>query len=82
MQRIWKPLTMITTRRLQTIVHTPHGIHTMGAHGHMSALTTAPSTTAGGGGLGLAPGGGGGGLITTIVSPVRAHSGKEERREG
>ena len=31
---------------MQTIVHTPHGIHTMGAHGHMSALTTTPSTTA------------------------------------
>ena len=31
---------------MQTIVHTPHGTHTMGAHGHMSALTTTPSTTA------------------------------------
>ena len=47
---------------MQTIVHTPHGIHTMGAHGHMSALTTTPSTTA--------PTLGGG--LTTIVSPMGA----------
>ena len=47
---------------MQTIVHTPHGIHTMGAHGHMSALTTTPSTTA--------PALGGG--LTTIVSPMGA----------
>ena len=46
---------------MQTIVHTPHGIHTMGAHGHMSALTTIPSTTA--------PTLGG---LTTIVSPMGA----------
>ena len=29
---------------MQTIVHTPHGIHTMGAHGHMSAITTTAAT--------------------------------------
>ncbi len=23
---------------MQTIVHTPHGIHTMGPHGHMSVV--------------------------------------------
>ncbi len=45
---------------MQTIVHTPHGIHTMGAHGHMSVLTTTPSTPPAATG------------ITTIVSPMTA----------
>ena len=49
---------------MQTIVHTPHGIHTMGAHGHMSALTTVPSSTA--------PTLGG---LTTIVSPMGVNPG-------
>ena len=31
------------TGGMQTIVHTPHGIHTMGAHGHMSALQPTPT---------------------------------------
>ena len=53
---------MVLLAGMQTIVHTPHGIHTMGAHGHMSALTTTPSTTA--------PALGGG--LTTIVSPMGA----------
>eukprot|EP00095_Tigriopus_kingsejongensis_P007627 maker-scaffold995_size72343-snap-gene-0.21 protein:Tk07627 transcript:maker-scaffold995_size72343-snap-gene-0.21-mRNA-1 annotation:"paired amphipathic helix protein sin3a" len=33
---------------LQTIVHTPHGIHTMGAHGHMSVMPVAPTSAPGG----------------------------------
>jgi hypothetical protein len=31
------------TTGMQTIVHTPHGIHTMGAQGHMSVISTTSS---------------------------------------
>ena len=33
------------TTGMQTIVHTPHGIHTMGAQGNMSVISTPSSET-------------------------------------
>ncbi|XP_059085243.1 paired amphipathic helix protein Sin3b-like [Tigriopus californicus] len=33
---------------LQTIVHTPQGVHTMGPHGHMSVIPVTPSSAPGG----------------------------------